>query len=114
MYGNFKINGFTDSHNQCDRCGRSELKGTYHITTENGQDFHIGSSCIKSAFQMNTKEFEGKWFATYKQRLSIARNEFFKIVETYPYHHTQADHIEMDSMRRAIALRYGIKHPYEI
>lgn len=113
---NFKINGFTDSHNQCDRCGKAELKGTFHITTESGQDFHIGSSCIKSAWQMNTKEFEAKWFATYKQRLSIAKNEFFNAVESISptSKTTKEEYTLIDSARKSIALKYGIKNPHEL
>lgn len=56
----FKINGFTDAHTQCDRCGRNELKGTFNIETTDGQVFHLGSSCIKKAYQMTQKEFYGE------------------------------------------------------
>jgi len=106
--GNFQINGFTDGHHECDRCGKSELKGVYHITTEQGQDFYLGSSCIKSAWQMSDKEFEGKWFATYRQRLSMARDEYFRIAEY------EKDRAVCDAARKAAALKYGIKHPYEL
>lgn len=106
--GNFKINGFTDSHSQCDRCGKSELKGTYNITTEQGQNFHIGSSCIKSAWQMSDKEFDRAWFAPYKQRVSLARDEYYKIAEFEN---------DMDICHKArveAAKKFGIKSPYEL
>lgn len=106
--GSFKINGYTDSHNQCDRCGKSELKGTYHITTESGHDYHIGSSCIKSAWQISAKDFERQWFAPYKTRLSLARNEFYKIVID------KQPRDVIDYERGAIAIKYGIKNKYEL
>jgi len=40
----FKIIGFTDKVNECDCCGRTELKGTYCISIE-GSEFYYGSSC---------------------------------------------------------------------
>lgn len=106
--GNFKINGFTDSHNQCDRCGKSELKGTFHITTEQGQDFHIGSSCIKSAWQMNDAEFKKSWFAPYKTRVSMARDEYYKVAEY------ESDRDICDKARTSAATKYGIKSKYEL
>ena len=108
QYVSFKINGFTDAHTQCDRCGRNELKGTYNITTEQGQNLHMGSSCIKSAWQMNDKEFEKSWFAPYKTRLSLAKDEFCKIAET------GNDRAICDAARKAAAIKYGIKNQYEI
>lgn len=106
--GTFKINGFTDAYNQCDRCGRSELKGTYNITTEQGQNFNIGSSCIKSAWQMNDKEFEKAWFASYKTRLSLARDEYWKVAEF------ESDREICDAARKSAAIKYGIKSQYEL
>lgn len=41
-----KVLGFTDSHNECDRCGKTELKGTYVIETFEGEILHLGSTCI--------------------------------------------------------------------
>ena len=106
--GSFVINGFTDCHTECDRCGKNELRGTYNITTEQGQVFHLGSSCIKSAWQMNDKEFEKSWFAPYKQRLSIAKEEFYKIAEK------ENDKSICDAARKAAAQKYGIKSHYEL
>lgn len=44
MRTNFKIIGFTDKVNECDCCGRTELKGTYCISID-GNEFYYGSSC---------------------------------------------------------------------
>lgn len=110
---NFKINGFTDSHSQCDRCGKSELKGTYHITTDLGQDFHIGSSCIKSAWQMTSKEFDTKWFAPYKQRLSLARDEFFTQYQPTSTNKKE-DWFKVDNIKKSLASKYGLKSYNEI
>jgi len=104
----FKINGFTDSHSQCDRCGRNELKGTYNITMSDGNSFHLGSSCIKSAWQMNSKEFEAAWFAPYSKRVSMAKDEWFKVVET------EKDRKVWDKARISISAKYGIKSQYEL
>ena len=71
----FKIDGFVDYHNQCDRCGKQELKGTYHITTDGGDSFYLGSSCIKKAYQMTQKEFTKKVSDDYNERLKAARAE---------------------------------------
>lgn len=71
----FKIDGFTDSHTECDRCGKSELKGTYHITTDTGDGFFLGSSCIKKAYQMTQKEFTKKVKDDYNERERAAKAE---------------------------------------
>jgi hypothetical protein len=44
MTADFKIIGFTDKVNECDCCGRTELKGTYCINIE-GNEFYYGSTC---------------------------------------------------------------------
>lgn len=51
-----KILGFTDSHNECDRCGKTELKGTYTIETYEGSIFHLGSTCIGKMMEYSTKQ----------------------------------------------------------
>lgn len=50
-----QILGFTEEMTNCDRCGRSELKGTYTIDVE-GIQMHLGSSCIAKRFEMTQKE----------------------------------------------------------
>lgn len=72
----FKIDGFTDSHTECDRCGKKELKGTYHITTSTGEMYHLGSSCIKKAYQMTQKEFTAKVDSDFNERFNLARAEW--------------------------------------
>lgn len=57
---NFKILGFSEDFTSCDRCGKMELKGTYAISTEHGELFRLGSSCIKKAYQLTQKEFTSK------------------------------------------------------
>lgn len=50
MKTEFKIIGFTDKINNCDCCGRNELKGTYCVTI-NGDEFYYGSTCaVKNGF----------------------------------------------------------------
>ena len=57
---------------------------------------------------MNDKEFNKSWFATYKQRLSIARDEYYKILEF------ENDRKVCDAARKHFAIKYGIKSPYEL
>ncbi len=106
--GTFKINGFTDSHTECDRCGKTSLKGTFNIETEYGDIFHLGSDCIKSAWQMNQKDVDSMWFAPYKKRVSIAKDEFYSFLDKL------IDRNEIDVKRKQIASKYGIKSEYEI
>lgn len=77
----FKINGFTDSHTECDRCGRADLKGTWNIETSEGQIFHLGSDCIKKAYQMTQKEFIAKVDVDYSARRRTAREIYFSTPE---------------------------------
>jgi hypothetical protein len=44
MTTDFKIIGFTDKVNECDCCGRTQLKGTYCISID-GNEYYYGSTC---------------------------------------------------------------------
>lgn len=57
METKFKIIGFTDKINECDCCGKINLKGTYCILID-GNDFYYGSSCAtkKGANQVELKK----------------------------------------------------------
>jgi hypothetical protein len=44
MTTEFKIIGFTDKINECDCCGRTNLKGTYCISINNNE-YYYGSNC---------------------------------------------------------------------
>jgi len=55
MATTFKIIGFTDSVNECDCCGKTELKGTYCMESENGDEFYFGSVCGARAAGITTK-----------------------------------------------------------
>ena len=50
------ILGFTDKHNTCDCCGKSELKGTYKVAI-NDNEFFYGSTCVKRNLGLTQKEF---------------------------------------------------------
>lgn len=41
--------GFTDNCTTCEKCGKSNLKGTYIVVDENNNDFYFGSECVKKA-----------------------------------------------------------------
>lgn len=72
----FRIDGYTDSIRTCDRCGRSDLKGTYHITTEDGEEYNLGSSCIKKGWQMTQREFTNKLESDKKEIIAKATAEW--------------------------------------
>lgn len=41
-----KVYGFDESFNTCDCCGKSNLKGTFTVETEDGELLHYGSTCV--------------------------------------------------------------------
>jgi hypothetical protein len=55
----FKIIGFTDSVNDCDCCGRSELKGTYCVSID-GNEFYYGVTCASKHTGLNDKEIKSE------------------------------------------------------
>jgi CDGSH-type Zn-finger protein len=48
--------GFSEDFTVCDRCGKSELKGTWAIENEDGDLFRLGSSCIHKKFEFSSEE----------------------------------------------------------
>jgi len=111
-----KILGFTEQETVCGLCGKSELKGTYAVETENGI-IYLGSSCIKKAYQLNQKDFTSKvkkdlmiqkeiakqeWFSTTEYKMQMTENweENFKIGEI------------QDAKRKEIANKYFLKDIY--
>lgn len=82
---NFKINGFTDERTCCDRCGKTGLKGTWNIDTTDGNNYFLGSSCIKKAYQMTQKEFTAKVSKDEQERKSKAIEELRKTNEWMAY-----------------------------
>lgn len=73
--GTFKILGVTDAHDQCDKCGKSGLKKTWHIETDEGC-YHLGSTCVKQAFQMTAKELGAMEKSEAQRRLNEANAEW--------------------------------------
>ena len=57
MKAAIKVLGFTESHTTCDRCGKSELKGTYVISANNSI-LYLGSSCVSHKFEMSASELK--------------------------------------------------------
>lgn len=84
MAERFKILGTTDSIDCCDRCGKQRLKMTYAIQTDTGELYHLGSSCIKKAYQMTQKEFTAKVKADEAEKIRLA-NEEWKKTEAYEF-----------------------------
>lgn len=57
MTANFKIIGFTDKINDCDCCGKTELKGTYCISID-GNEFYYGSTCASNTINISSDEIK--------------------------------------------------------
>lgn len=57
MTADIKIIGFTDSVNECDCCGKQNLKGTYCISVD-GSEFYYGATCAKNATGIPTKDIK--------------------------------------------------------
>jgi hypothetical protein len=53
----FKIIGFTDSVNECDCCGKQNLKGTYCVNID-GKEFYYGSKCASNAIGLDEREIK--------------------------------------------------------
>ena len=54
MTTDIKIIGFTDKVNECDCCGRTELKGTYCISIE-GNELYYGVTCAANVTNYTTE-----------------------------------------------------------
>ena len=76
---NIEILGFTEETTTCDRCGKTELKGTYCIDVD-GTEMYLGSSCIAKRFEMTDKQVS-RLISSEKKRLRAERiakrNEIF-------------------------------------
>lgn len=75
-----KILGFTESITTCS-CGKTNLKGTYVVETENGETLNLGSTCVKNNWDLTQKEFRNKVNEAKKERIQ-ARYNFMKQFET--------------------------------
>jgi len=51
-----KILGYTDEKNECDKCGKIELKGVYVIETKEKSIKHLGCTCINHAIEMDEND----------------------------------------------------------
>ena len=57
MITEFKIIGFTDKVNECDCCGKTELKGTYCISID-GNEFYYGSTCASNTIKVSSDDIK--------------------------------------------------------
>ena len=115
------ILGFTDKHNTCDCCGKSELKGTYSVII-NDNEFFYGSTCVKRNLGLTQKEFLSKEKKDRIVRSEIAKSE--RILQTKELEFTLSnldweskEHTELcnqiNEIRNNIALKYNLKY-YEV
>ena len=66
-----KIIGYTDSINECDCCGKTELKGTYCIELD-GDELYYGSVCAFKAQGLTMDEQKDLRAALSKQKKNNA------------------------------------------
>lgn len=73
-----KIVGYVDSINECDCCGRVDLKGTYCVEID-GEQLNYGSTC---AFKVHgiTEDEQKEMKKTFKKRMRAS--EKFKVMES--------------------------------
>lgn len=79
---NFQIIGFTDKVNECECCGKTELKGTYCINIDDNE-FYYGSTCAKRNVGLNSSDFNKKAKEDKKNRLELFKKEFSPIQKKY-------------------------------
>ena len=97
MNRRFKILGVTTERSHCDRCGRSNLKKVYVIETVEGQEFCLGSQCIRKAYQMTQKELTSKSKEDKRRAVEHAKAEYattsaYRFLKGYlhsPRHHQE-------------------------
>jgi hypothetical protein len=73
-----KVLGFSDENTICDRCGRTELKGTYSVLI-NGELYHLGTSCIAKKMDITTSQVKTFIDKEKKARLEEQKNEIIEI-----------------------------------
>ena len=71
-----KILGYTDSVTECS-CGKTNLKGTYAVETEDGVTLYLGSSCVKKKWGLTQQQFTSKKNDAMQQRRN-ERNAFMR------------------------------------
>lgn len=82
MEKNIRIIGFTDSVNECDCCGKQNLKGTYCIEID-GNEFYYGSTCAVRNLGTTKKDFTKQERSDYADRLLSFEQEFSPIRKEY-------------------------------
>lgn len=72
----YRIIGFTDSINECDCCGKTELKGVYVIADELDNELYFGRICGAKAAKIDVKTLENtiKTIKTNKELENAVKN----------------------------------------
>ena len=113
------ILGFTDEHNTCDCCGKSELKGTYAVII-NENEFFYGSTCVKRNLGLNNTEFSAKQKKDKADNEGKARNEFRSLIVDLEKEHSTFEwdseekrmyeiEAEIRDIRKSILEKYNLK-----
>jgi len=82
MTADIKIIGFTDKVNECDCCGRTELKGTYCISIE-GNELYYGVTCAANVTNYTTEVIKKE-----VKKIEIEKN-IAELVSEAKYQHLQ-------------------------
>lgn len=93
--GHMQVLGTTDERSSCDCCGRSDLKRTVVLSTEDGSTVYFGTSCAAKALRWSSEEV--KRVAKDADRIAreerqrarmVAAKKEFKQWEAYLVRHT--------------------------
>jgi hypothetical protein len=72
-----KVVLITDSVNECDCCGKQNLKKTYLVSdSETGSEFYYGSTCVKRNLGIDNKEITSQINVNKKDREDLAKKEY--------------------------------------
>lgn len=77
---NYKILGFTESNNTCDCCGKSDLKGTYAVSSDENDTLYYGSTCVKRNLGIAKNSEVKNKIDEYKTEIKRQAREFYKLL----------------------------------
>lgn len=104
----YTIAGFTNAVTVCECCGKSELKGTFVMIDENGDDFYFGSVCGARAAGITTKKLS----ETVKQ-INL-NNEVEKMANNAKSEYAKHEVLKFIAKKKLDVIDFVKKHGVEI
>jgi hypothetical protein len=114
------IIGFTDSVNECDCCGKTELKGTYCVIID-GIELYYGSTCVKNNLSISSDAIlNAEIKKGTEERKKSARNKFESIgakelekriplLEVFSKEWDELDN-KVSAIKKSICLEFNINY----